>query len=93
MRTKEREKTNLTFLHPTVKEAALALAQSQGRSLSELVERLLDREVEKTSSPTYAGMMREEPTETVPGYRDTPHAKATYQAKPRFYKQKASVKI
>lgn len=41
-----REKTNLT-LHPSVKKAAVALAQAQGRSLSELVERLLEREVEK----------------------------------------------
>lgn len=40
------EKTNLT-LHPSVKKAALELAESQGRSLSELVERLLEREVEK----------------------------------------------
>jgi hypothetical protein len=43
-----REKTNLT-LHPDVKRAALALAKSQGRSLSELVERLLEREIEKIS--------------------------------------------
>jgi hypothetical protein len=46
-----REKTNLT-LHPSVKKAALALAESQGRSLSELVERLLEREVERDSVPT-----------------------------------------
>ncbi len=41
-----REETNLT-LHPSVKKAALELAESQGRSLSELVERLLEREVER----------------------------------------------
>ncbi|MCX6966154.1 MAG: DUF6364 family protein [Verrucomicrobia bacterium] len=87
-----REKTNLT-LHPAVKESALALARSQGRSLSELVERLLEREVEKTSSPTYAGMMREDSLEGVTEYLDTPRAKVTYQANPRSYKQKASVKI
>jgi hypothetical protein len=87
-----REKTNLT-LHPSVKEAALALADSQGRSLSELVERLLEREVEKTSAPAYGGMMREDPKESVPKYHDTPRAKVNYQAKPRSYKQKASVKI
>jgi hypothetical protein len=87
-----REKTNLT-LHPSVKEAALELADSQGRSLSELVERLLEREVEKTSAPAYGGMMREEPSESVPKYRDMPRAKATYHAKPRSYKQKAPVKI
>jgi hypothetical protein len=44
-----REKTNLT-LHPSVKKAALELAESQGRSLSELVERLLEREVERGRS-------------------------------------------
>jgi len=87
-----REKTNLT-LHPSVKEAALALANSQGRSLSELVERLLEREVEKTSPPSYGGMMREEPTRTVAEYRESPQAKVTYQPKPRSYKQKASEKI
>ena len=38
--------TNLT-LHPSVKKAALELAESQGRSLSELVARLLEREVER----------------------------------------------
>jgi hypothetical protein len=86
-----REKTNLT-LHPSVKEAALALANSQGRSLSELVERLLEREVEKTNSPAYGGMMREEPTEAASEYGETPSARVTYQAKPRSYKQKASVK-
>ena len=41
-----REKTNIT-LHPEVKKAAQALADGQQRSLSELVERLLEREVER----------------------------------------------
>lgn len=41
-----REKTNIT-LHPEVKKAAQALADAQQRSLSELVERLLEREVER----------------------------------------------
>lgn len=41
-----REKTNIT-LHPDVKKAAQALADGQQRSLSELVERLLEREVER----------------------------------------------
>jgi hypothetical protein len=57
------------------------------------VERLLEREVEKTSPPSYGGVMREEPTEGVPKYHDTPRAKVTYQPKPRSYKQKASEKI
>jgi len=87
-----REKTNLT-LHPAVKEAALALADSQGRSLSELVERLLEREVEKSSSQAHGGMMREEPTQTVTESCDSPRVKVTYQAKPRSPKQKTSVKI
>jgi predicted transcriptional regulator len=41
-----REKTNIT-LHPEVKKAAQTLAEGQQRSLSELVERLLEREVER----------------------------------------------
>jgi hypothetical protein len=41
-----REKTNIT-LHPEVKKAAQVLADGQQRSLSELVERLLEREVER----------------------------------------------
>lgn len=41
-----REKTNIT-LHPDVKKAAQVLADTQQRSLSELVERLLEREVER----------------------------------------------
>jgi hypothetical protein len=41
-----REKTNIT-LHPEVKKAAQILAEGQQRSLSELVERLLEREVER----------------------------------------------
>ena len=41
-----REKTNIT-LHPEVKNAAQSLADAQQRSLSELVERLLEREVER----------------------------------------------
>lgn len=43
-----REKTNL-ILHPEVKKAALALAEARGRSLSELVERLLERELERNN--------------------------------------------
>jgi len=54
-----REKTNLT-LHPSVKKAALELADSQGRSLSELVERLLEREVER-GHPTRSDGIQESP--------------------------------
>jgi hypothetical protein len=48
-----REKTNLT-LYPTVKKSALELAESQGCSLSELVGRLLEREVER-GNPVQVG--------------------------------------
>ena len=54
-----REETNLT-LHPSVKKAALELAESQGRSLSELVERLLEREVER-GQPTRSDGIHEHP--------------------------------
>lgn len=57
-----REKTNLT-LHPSVKKAALELAESQGRSLSELVERLLEREVER-DHPAHSDNIQESPMAT-----------------------------
>ena len=73
-----REKTNLT-LHPAVKHSALALAESQGRSLSELVERLLEREVEKASLPASSSVLRETPTPySTPPYAG-PMATAYYQ--------------
>jgi len=47
-----REKTNIT-LHPVVKSGAIELAKSQGRSLSELIERLLEDEI-RESEPRVA---------------------------------------
>jgi hypothetical protein len=85
-----RQKTNLT-LHPAVKQAALALAESQGRSLSELVERLLEREVDKASSPSTSSVFREEPSQySAPQYSGQ-IATAYYQAKPRSKKGKPRV--
>jgi len=52
-----RAKTNIT-LHPTVKAQALDLAKSQGRSLSELVERLLEKEVGKQTSSHYDAVVQ-----------------------------------
>jgi hypothetical protein len=63
-----REKTNLT-LHPSVKEAALALAKKQGRSLSELVERLLEREIEQLTPTGYGSYFaKEEPAQPIEQY-------------------------
>lgn len=87
-----REKTNLT-LHPAVKEAASALAESQGRSLSELVERLLEREVEKNSSPVYGSFMREEPAQTLASQYSGGKPTVTYKAKSSNYKSKPAAKI
>lgn len=39
-----REKTNIT-LHPTVKKQASVVAKAEGRSLSEMIERLLEAAV------------------------------------------------
>jgi hypothetical protein len=81
-----REKTNLT-LHSAVKEAALALAASQGRSLSELVERLLEREVEKRNSPSTRWSMKEESVDAAEVHQDADRVKVTYRAKPRSKKK------
>lgn len=84
-----REKTNLT-LHPSIKAAAINLAACQGRSLSELVERLLERELEKSVPPTYDGLLREEPQYTAKSdYYSTaptptdPGKKTKYSLKPK----------
>ncbi|MEI8284658.1 MAG: hypothetical protein WCG52_06655, partial [bacterium] len=45
--------------HPAVKEHALKLAELQGRSLSELVERLLEREIGKQTFASYEAVMQE----------------------------------
>ena len=81
-----REKTNLT-LHPSVKDAALALAKSQGRSLSELVERLLEKEVDKKSAPTYAGTIKEEMVQTNESL-GVVRTKVTYDGRVREYNKK-----
>lgn len=85
-----REKTNLT-LHPAVKQAALGLAESQGRSLSELVERLLEREVEKKNSPAVSSVLREEPAQYSAPQYSAQMATAYYQAKPRAKRGKPRV--
>ena len=82
-----REKTNLT-LHPSVKDAALALAKSQGRSLSELVERLLEKEVDKSNASTYRTTIKEEMPQTNESHFTPPNPMVTYQGSVREYNKK-----
>jgi hypothetical protein len=85
LRSHMREKTNLT-LHPAVKEAALALAEKQGRSLSELVERLLEREIEKTTPAGYGSFfVNEEPAQPIEQYAPSERTKTSYKAKAKIY--------
>lgn len=69
-----REKTNIT-LHPDVKKAAQALADGQQRSLSELVERLLEREVERHGqAPRFymSEQQQQQPQQQQPAYGQQP---------------------
>lgn len=75
-----REKTNLT-LHPTVKKSALDLAASQGRSLSELVERLLERELEYPPQNSYGASLKEEHSYTAPSQYSKARKSTCYKAK------------
>ena len=76
-----REKTNLT-LHPAVKEAALALAEKQGRSLSEIVERLLEREIEQLTPTGYGSyFVKEEPAQPIEQYGTQKGTIARYKTK------------
>jgi len=67
-----REKTNLT-LHPTVKKAGIRLAEADGRSLSELVERLLEEHIAQHSGnfPVDAPFTYHAPATPVPATRST----------------------
>jgi hypothetical protein len=61
-----REKTNIT-LHPTVKRSATLAAQRDGRSLSEMIERLLEDHLRTENPPAARAKTKGTPKKTSSG--------------------------